>query len=70
MDEGTETKGKVSQQSNREAPGQENVARDPLCSAAEFKKALAGQFLKGGGRTKARTWDPLKESQLRVEKNQ
>src|SRR3954463_8254066 len=29
-----------------------------------MKKALSGQSLKGGGRTRARTWDPLIKSQL------
>lgn len=41
-----------------------SVARDPVCPAEEFKKALAGQSLKDGGRTRARTWDPLIKSQL------
>jgi hypothetical protein len=40
----------------------ELVARDPVCSVEEIKKALAGQLLKGGGRTRARTWDPLIKS--------
>jgi hypothetical protein len=32
------------------------------CSVEELKKALAGQSFKGGGRTRARTWDPLIKS--------
>jgi hypothetical protein len=41
-----------------------NVARDRFCSAEEKKKALAGPSLDDGGRTRARTWDPLIKSQL------
>ena len=31
-------------------------------SVTEFKKALAGQSFKSGGRTRARTWNPLIKS--------
>ena len=41
-----------------------NVARDPFCPRPPFREAIGKEVFLNGGRTRARTWDPLIKSQL------
>jgi hypothetical protein len=41
-----------------------NVARDPFCSRPPSREAIGKESFLLGGRTRARTWDPLIKSQL------
>src|SRR5262249_29681859 len=66
-------KGKAAQQSGCNLAmfvHTKNVARDPLCSWPQFGEAIGKEGFFLGGRTRARTWDPLIKSQPRVENNQ
>jgi hypothetical protein len=41
-----------------------SVARDPFCSRPSFRETIGKEEFFLGGRTRARTWDPLIKSQL------
>ena len=45
-------------------PTIKNVARDPFCSRPSSREAIGKKGFLLGGRTRARTWDPLIKSQL------
>src|SRR5215831_13183453 len=45
-----------------------NVARDPLCSRPPFREAIGQEGFFLGGRTRARTWNPLiKRHPIRID---
>jgi hypothetical protein len=58
MGEDTEER-KVAQRSGRTTSATKNVARDPFCSRPLSREAIGKKGFLLGGRTRARTWDPL-----------
>ena len=64
MGEDTETKEKSHSNLAVRRPITKSVARDPVCSSPSSREATGKKGFLLGGRTRARTWDPLIKSQL------